>query len=79
MSEISSRVNDLMKANDVTGRRLAKVLGLSPSTVSLKLHSKVSWTTSDLLALSCFFGVSVDELVGLSNHESTVSGGGVML
>lgn len=69
MIETSNRVRQLMKRNKVTGRQLAKVLGLHPSSVSMKLTGHNSWTTSDLLKLSGFFDVSLDWLVGRSEHE----------
>lgn len=63
----SEVVHRQMQARKMTQVQLAKELGISQPSVSLKLAGKVSWEVNDLRRLSALFNVSIDEL--LSNSE----------
>lgn len=63
----SEVVHRQMRARKMTQMQLAKELGISQPSVSLKLAGKVSWEVNDLRRLSALFNVSIDEL--LSNSE----------
>ncbi len=43
---------------------LARAIGVSKGTISLWEHSKREPTLSNLIALSAYFSVSIDDLVG---------------
>lgn len=66
MSEINLRIQDLRKQKGVSQQKLAGALGVSFQTVS-KWETKMTMPDISMLPeLSQYFGVSVDQLLGLA-------------
>ena len=72
LTEITSlRVGYLLLLNgNMSQKELAIALGLTPGKLNHKIIGRTKWAVEDLLALSDFFGVSLDYLVGRTPLES---------
>lgn len=55
-------INQQMFAAKMTRVDLGKILGLSASMASRKLHGVVKWTAEDLAILADVFGVTMNDL-----------------
>jgi transcriptional regulator with XRE-family HTH domain len=58
------RVAILLKNQSMSQKQFAAAIGLSDSTVSLKMNGRCSFTTSDLIKMADLFHVSTDYLLG---------------
>mgnify|MGYP001091422218 CR=1 FL=1 len=69
----SFRVGYLLLLNgNMSQKELAMALGVTPNKLNHKLVERSRWSVEDLLALSDFFGVSLDFLVGRTSIEEAV-------
>lgn len=67
---IGQRVKELRESKGIKATFMAKNVGLSPAMVSMIEREKCNVTVPQLIALSDFFGVSIDYLVkGANNVE----------
>lgn len=58
-----NKIKLLCKKNKITYSELGKILNLSPVSIGLKLNNKREFTQSELVTLSDFFEMTIDELV----------------
>ena len=65
MITFGERLRDLRKEKGIGQVQLANLIGVSKSVVSLWELNECEPTLSKLIALSKFFGVSIDYLAGL--------------
>ncbi|WEV47699.1 helix-turn-helix transcriptional regulator [Bifidobacterium sp. ESL0690] len=63
------RVAILLKNRSMSQKQLAAAIGLSDSTVSLKMNGRCSFTTTDLIKMADLFHVSTDYLLGREPME----------
>lgn len=78
MGEFSERLRALLENQDgasplgkrVSQKELADFIGVSKSTISLWVMGETEANVSGLIALSKFFGVSSDYLIGLSDRKT---------
>lgn len=68
--EIGRRIRELRKSKGITATFVAKNVGLTSSMVSAIELEKCNVTVPQLVALSDFFGVSIDYLVKGTNNEN---------
>lgn len=66
---IGQRVKELRESKGIKATFMAKNVGLSPAMVSMIEREKCNVTVPQLIALSDFFGVSIDYLVKGANNE----------
>lgn len=66
--EIQFRLNLLLKENDLTGSKLAKILDVSKSVVYFWLNGTTSPTAYYIVKICKYFGCSADYLLGLSDY-----------
>lgn len=57
------RIKALMGANDHTHRFLAKVLNVTPATISKKLKGKIEFKATEIKTIADLYQVSIDELI----------------
>lgn len=65
----TSNLKHLLVAQDMKQGDLCPVLGLNRSSISMKMHGSVSFTTADLIKLADYFHVSTDYLLGREPME----------
>lgn len=67
---ISTRLKSLREDADLSQKELAKLLGVSPSTIGM-YESKKRTPDSEMLTRICdFFNITVDYLIGRSNIKN---------
>ncbi|MCI1713395.1 MULTISPECIES: XRE family transcriptional regulator [Bifidobacterium] len=57
-----------LKDQNISYRALATVMGLSASSVSLKVNKKVTWNSRDIAILHNRYGLSSDFVFGFSDN-----------
>lgn len=62
------RIRDLREDNDLTQKELSKILNCSQQVYSNYELGQRDIPTDILIALSRFYGVSVDYILGLTDH-----------
>lgn len=60
----NERLRCLFSASNVTQRDAARILGISASTLSLKINGKIRFSADEIAELADLFGVSADVLLG---------------
>ena len=65
--DLQTRIRDLIEDRDMTQRKIAKVLGITESTMSGYLTGKVRLPAWLVQACAEYFQVSTDYLYGLTN------------
>lgn len=66
---ISNKLRTLIKKSGKTQREIAKDLKVYESVISDMLHGR-RLTLCNVVDMACYFGVSVDWLVGLRNEDN---------
>ncbi len=61
------RLNDLMRAENLTQVKLASLVGVSQNTISSWLNRKKQPSLTSLWLLADYFDVTIDYLVGKQN------------
>lgn len=67
---IGHRVKELRESKGIKAAFMARNVGLSPQMISMIEREKCNITVPQLIALSDFFGVSIDYLVKGASNES---------
>ncbi len=63
----SQRLTELLSANQISKRSLARAIGVSAMSISDWTTGKVQPTADNLFAVSMYFHVSADYLLGLED------------
>lgn len=80
MSDLYERISALCQEEGITGYRLCKETGITPSTLTdLKMGRKEGLSARNADKIASFFGVSVGYLLGTSPSESAATGKGVWI
>ncbi len=69
MATLGERLKQLRKEKGLTQRKLAEILNLDDSSISMYERGKTSPPDDIKIKLANFFGVSVDYLLGISNNR----------
>lgn len=72
MSDFSYRLRDLRRENDLTGERLAILLGDSKNNISRWENGKHIPDSEKLKKIAQVFNVSTDYLLGISNYKQKI-------
>lgn len=70
---LSANVDHFLKATGRSRAGLARALGLSPGSVSQKLHNKTTWSFKDIDKLMAFFDVDLDVLFDKTRASYTTA------
>ena len=65
--EVYKRIGDLREDHDLSQEKLAEILNVSQSTYSRYENGRLDIPTEILIALSKYYKVSVDYLLGLKD------------
>lgn len=57
------KIKALMGANDHTNRFLAKVLKVTPATITKKLQGKIEFKASELKKIADLYEMAIDDLM----------------
>ena len=68
MNKIGKTIRDLRREMDCTQNTLADILGVTQDSISLWENDKRIPDTQYIVAMSAFFDVSADYLLGISNE-----------
>ncbi len=64
MTEIGKRIRDLYEGKNMTQEQVARdVLGVTPAALSRAMRGRMGLPVSWLIALSDYFGCSIDQIV----------------
>ena len=63
------RIRDLREDKDLSQKKLAEILNISQSTYSRSESGYLDVPSEVLIALSIFYGVSVDYILGLTDKN----------
>ncbi len=67
-NKLPERLNELLRDRNISQRKLAKAIEVTSATVSAWCRGIKQPTADNILALSKFFGVSADYLLGLTDY-----------
>jgi hypothetical protein len=73
---VGKRVHELVWDRRLTNKSVAPQLGMDPSGFSRRLRGERGWSTSELLRVAMFFGVTVGYLFGEEEGPAPISGQG---